>query len=49
MILSARRKRRELIVGHHNAALLGAQGNLGHCREEDSAIMSPILLTGVPV
>lgn len=35
--------------GHRNAALLGAQGNLGHCRGEDRAIMSPILLTGAPV
>ena len=58
MISSERRRRREFdFGGHRNAALsgggggwgAGAQGNSGHCRGEDRAIMSPILLTDAPV
>ena len=58
MISSERRRRREFDFwgGHRNAALsggggvgAGAQGNSGHCRGEDRAIMSPILLTDAPV
>lgn len=57
VIPSERRKRREttwvegggIVMLHCREGGGGAQGNSGHCWGEDSAIMSPILLTGAPV